>query len=76
MMNIKRTKTSKTIVKEIFSIEIDRKTFVDEIENSHPLKERDNLEEFAERILNESELDVVDLIFDGDDVKIIVEKII
>lgn len=76
MMNIKRTKTSKTIVKEIFSIEIDRKTFVDEIENSHPLKERDNLEEFVERILNESELDVVDLIFDGDDVKIIVEKII
>lgn len=76
MMNIKRTKTSKTIVKEIFSIEIDRKTFVDEIENSHPLKERDNLEEFVERILNESELDVIDLIFDGDDVKIIVEKII
>jgi hypothetical protein len=75
-MNIKRTKTSKTIVKEIFSIEIDRKTFVDEIENSHPLKERDNLEEFVERILNESELDVIDLIFDGDDVKIIVEKII
>lgn len=75
-MNIKRTKTSKTIVKEIFSIEIDRKTFVDEIKNSHPLKERDNLEEFAERILNESELDIVDLIFDGDDVKIIVEKII
>lgn len=76
MMNIKRTKTSKTIVKEIFSIEIDRKTFVDEIKNSHPLKERDNLEEFAERILNESELDIVDLIFDGDNVKIIVEKII
>lgn len=76
MMNIKRTKTSKTIVKEIFSIEIDRKTFDDEIKNSHPLKERDNLEEFAERILNEFELDVVDLIFDGDDVKIIVEKII
>ena len=75
-MKNKKTKTSKTIVKEIFSIEIDRKTFVDEIKNSHPLKERDNLEEFTGRILNESELDVVDLIFDGDDVKIIVEKII
>lgn len=76
MMKIRKTKTSKIIVKEIFSIEMDRKTFVDEIKNSHPLKERDNLEEFAERILNESELDVIDLIFNGDDVKIIVEKII
>ena len=76
MMKIKRTKTSETIVKEIFSIEIDRKTFVNEIKNSHPLKERDNLEEFTERILNESELDIVDLIFNGDDVKIIAEKII
>lgn len=76
MMKIRKTKTSKIIVKEIFSIEMDRKIFVDEIKNSHSLKERDNLEEFAERILNESELDVIDLIFNDDDVKIIVEKII
>ena len=76
MMKIEKTKTSETIIKEIFSIEIERDLFMKEIKNSHPLKERDNLEEFTERILNESELDVVDLIFDGDNVKIIAEKII
>lgn len=75
-MFIVKKKSIVKVVKETFSVTISKKEFDEKIYNSHPLKQKYNIERFMEETLDEIELDIVDIIYKNDKVKIVAEKIL
>lgn len=74
-MFIIKKKSIIKMVKETFSVTISKKEFDEEIYNSHPLKQRDNIERFMEKTLDEIELNIVDIIHKNNKVEIVAERI-
>ena len=74
-MFIVKKKSIIKMIKGTFSVTISKKEFDKEIYNSHPLKQKDNIERFMEKTLDEIELDIVDIIHKNNKVEIVAERI-
>ena len=72
-MRFKVTLTNEIIktVKDTYVIELTEKDYNEQIYDSHPLRERDNVEAFVLKATGQTELSVVDLKFKED--KVIIE---
>lgn len=75
-MRFKVTLTNEIIktVKDTYVIELTEKDYNEQIYDSHPLRERDNVEAFVLKATGQTELSVVDLKFKEDKVIIEAEK--